>query len=423
MRLEWHLAHVARAEFGPTAIADGCLRVAREELCALLAQDRRLSAIDVELVNPGEQCRITDVFDIFEPRFKPAGPNFPGLLEPLRRAGDGVTAIARGAAVMVLNALDDNYRKTVEMSDAAAALTPYSRTANVCIRSSPAPGVARDSYYRALKELGARAAAYLGQAAARAEADEVEIFTLEGGREHGGRLPRVAYIFALASQQRPTTTDPILYGDNVRQLIPTVLHPNEVIDGAVLAPYWNFGSETYTVQNHRTVLELYRHHGSELSFAGVIAMVAAEVEEARTRNAIVASGLARYALGADGVIITKYGGGIPESVAMETYEACQQLGVKGTIVIWAHGGDGRIEGSLTVISPHADALVSCGINEEGLDLPPIARVVAAAPAAQALIAQPDGTLKPAAGPLRLRILALAGAADQLGGGQRSSEEY
>ncbi|HLH75335.1 MAG TPA: glycine/sarcosine/betaine reductase component B subunit [Candidatus Binataceae bacterium] len=423
MRLEWRLTHVARAEFGPTAISGGCLRVAHQELCALLAQDRRLQAIDLEIVNPGEQCRITDIFDVFEPRFKPAGPNFPGLLEPLRRAGDGVSAVARGAAVMVLNSLADNYRKTVEMSGEAAALTPYSRTANICIRSRPAPGVSRDSYYRALKELGARAAVYLGRAAERAGADEVEFFTLEDSSARSRALPRVAYIFAIASQQRPTTSDPILYGDNVRQLIPTALHPNEIIDGAVLAPYWNFGSESYTVQNHRTVLELYRRHRRELNFTGVIVMVAAEVEEARTRNAIIASGLARHALRADGVIITKYGGGIPESVAMETYEACQELGVKGTIVIWAHGGDGRIEGSLTVISPHADALVSCGINEERLELPPIARVVAAAPAAQALIAQPDGSLKPAAGALQLRILALAGAADQLGGGRRSSEEY
>lgn len=36
---------------------------------------------------------------------------------------------------------------------------------------------------------------------------------------------------------------------------------------------------------------------------------------------------------------------------METYDACEALGTKGVIVIRAHGGDGRIEGTLTLMSP------------------------------------------------------------------------
>ena len=57
----------------------------------------------------------------------------------------------------------------------------------------------------------------------------------------------------------PTELDePILYGDNVRSLLPTVLHPNEVLDGAVIAPYWAFGAETYSVQNHPVVSHINR---------------------------------------------------------------------------------------------------------------------------------------------------------------------
>jgi glycine reductase len=428
MRLELQAAAVHRVIFGTaTGLKDGTLTVARDELRALLAADNRLADLEIELANPGEDCRVTDIFDVFEPRFKPGGPNFPGVIDRIGRVGDGPTAVARGAAVMVLNAMADRYKLTVDMIGPSADFSPYSHAANVCLRSTPAPGLDRAGYYRALKEAGVRAATYLGETASRAAPDTTEILTLDlPGTRHannGKALPRVAYIYMLASQQMPTeANEPILYGDNVRTLLPTVLHPNEVLDGAVVAPYWNFGGDTYTVQNHPMIRELYRRHGRDLTFAGVIGTIAAETEVGRTRSAVMAANLARETLGADAVVLTKYGGGIPESATMETYDACETLGMKGTIVIWTHGGDGRIEGALTFMSPRADAVVSCGINEQAIDLPPVARVIGSSTIGP-LIMESEGEIRPSNGPIHLRFLFLAGAADQLGGGRRSIEEY
>ncbi|HTW87823.1 MAG TPA: glycine/sarcosine/betaine reductase component B subunit [Candidatus Binataceae bacterium] len=428
MRLELQAAAVHRVIFGnATGLEDGTLTIARDELRALLSVDSRLADLEIELANPGEDCRITDIFDVFEPRFKSAGPNFPGVIEPIGRVGDGPTTVARGAAVMVLNAMADRYKLTVDMIGPSADFSPYSHTANVCVRSKPAPNLDRAGYYRALKEAGIRAAAYLGQAASRAKSDAAEVLSLDGsGTLNAGgvkTLPRVAYIYMLASQQMPTeANEPILYGDNVRTLLPTVLHPNEVLDGAVVAPYWNFGGDTYAVQNHPMIHELYRRHGRDLTFAGVIGTIAAETEVGRTRSAVMAANLARDTLGADAVVLTKYGGGIPEAATMETYDACEALGMKGAIVIWTHGGDGRIDGALTFMSPRADAVVSCGINEQGIDLPPVARVIGSSSIGP-LIMETEGDVRPSNGPLHLRFLFLAGAADQLGGGRRSIEEY
>jgi glycine reductase complex component B subunit alpha and beta len=423
MRLELRAVAVRRALFGnATGLQDATLTVARGEIRTLLAADSRLADLEIELANPGEDCRVTDIFDVFEPRFKAGGPNFPGVIEPIGRVGDGSTTVARGAAVMVLNAMADRYKLTVDMRGPSAEFSPYSHTVNICIRSNPAPGVERADYYRALKEAGVRAATYLGEAASRAVPDATEILTLDMPG-NGKALPRVAYIYMLASQQMPTeSNEPILYGDNVRTLLPTVLHPNEILDGAVLAPYWNFGGDTYTAQNHPMIGELYRRHGRDLTFAGVVATIAAETEAERTRSAVMAANLARDTLGADAVVMTKYGGGIPESATMETYDACQACGMKGVIVIWTHGGDGRIEGALTFMSPHADAVVSCGINEQVIDLPPVARVIGSATIGP-LIMEAEGETRPSNGPIHLRFLFLAGAADQLGGGRRSIEEY
>jgi sarcosine reductase len=428
MRLEFRAAAVHRAVFGTaTGLNDGTLTVAHEELRALLGADRRLADLEIELANPGEDCRITDIFDVFEPRFKAGGANFPGVIEPIGRVGDGPTAVARGAAVMVLNTMADRFKLTVDMRGPSADFSPYSHTANVCIRSNPAPGLDRPTYYRALKEAGVRTSIYLGQAAQRAVPDMNEILTLglpgTGNAPAEKTLPRVAYIYMVASQQMPTEADePILYGDNVRTLLPTLLHPNEILDGAVLAPYWNFGGETFAIQNHSMIHELYRRHGRDLTFAGVVATIAAETEVGRTRSAVMIANLARDTLAADAVVLTKYGGGIPESATMETYDACEALGMKGTIVIWTHGGDGRIDGALTFMSPRADAVVSCGINEQAIDLPPVARVIGGATIGPLIMEAEDDT-RPSNGPIHLRFLFLAGAADQLGGGHRSIEEY
>jgi hypothetical protein len=69
------------------------------------------------------------------------------------------------------------------------------------------------------------------------------------------------------------------------------------------------------------------------------------------------------------VVLTRYGGEIPESAVMETDDVCEALATKGLIVIRAHGGDGRIERTLTLMSPRVGAVVIRGINEETIGLP------------------------------------------------------
>ena len=424
MRLELQVVKVQRMEFGAaTRVVGRKLMVAREELLALLGADARLSELELEIANPGEDCRIAGIFDIFEPRYKPDGrPNFPGLSDPLGRAGNGTTVALRGAAVMLIGGLPERSATLVDMTGPATEVCPFSQTANLCIRSKPAAGVGKPAYYRALKEAGAKAAAYLGEAAVAVKPDAVEVYDRAGQAASG--LPRVCYVFTVASQQRPTEADePVVYGDNVRHPLPTVLDPNEVLDGAVIAPYWNFGGETYLIQNHPMVAELYRRHGVDLDFAGVIAIIAAENEAERKRNAIVTSTLAREVLKADGVVMTKYGGGIPESVLMETLDACEELGVKGALVVWTHGGDGRIEGSLTFMSPRATAVASCGITDEFVHLPKPARVIGMEKIGPVLTADRGSVVYESREAVRVSYQLIAGAINQYGGTRLSVEEY
>jgi len=425
MRLQYDVHTVDRVVFGARGgFRDGVLTVDREELRALLAADPRLQAVDVQAANPGESCRIINMFDVAEPRVKvEGGPNFPGAIEPIARVGAGRTRVLRGAAVVALNALYERYNTIIDMAGPGAELIPYGRTANICVTGEPAPGVERPAYYRALKEAMLKAGVFLARSAGDTPLKATETYDLDDRAAAAPPRPRVAYVYMLASQQRPTHPDePVLYGDNVRYLLPTILHPNELLDGAVLCPFWNFGTETYFIQNHPIVLELYRRHGATLDFAGVVVTVAHVREVERRRSVLMAANLAKNVLRADGVLLTKVAGGIPESDLMATCEALEEMGIKTTIVVWTHGTDRRVEGSLTVVSPRADAIVSVGMHDETVELPPMERVIGgelAGPFSE----EAGAPALPAAGPLLVKYRDLAGVINQIGANRASIEEY
>jgi glycine reductase len=115
-------------------------------------------------------------------------------------------------------------------------LTEFARTHHVVISAWPASRVGRSEYLSAVRLAGLKAAVYLAQAGRDVEADVVEVFDLPAATRVPAalqHLPRIAYVFQIHSHQRPTGVEEgILYGDPVRRMLPTVVHPNEILDGA-----------------------------------------------------------------------------------------------------------------------------------------------------------------------------------------------
>src|SRR6185437_7720646 len=124
--------------------------------------------------------------------------------------------------------------------------------------------------------------------------DQEQVFELTPA---DASLPRVAYVYQMHSHQRPTVPgEGLLYGDNCRHLLPTIVHPNEILDGAVVRAYDGLAIQTYGIQNHAAVLDLYRRHGRELCFAGVVVNVANQLPEERDRAIIMTANLVKEAL-------------------------------------------------------------------------------------------------------------------------------
>jgi len=392
LRLELNILHIKDIRFSnKTAIRNGVLQVNRSELQELLQEDKRLRQVDIELAHPGESCRILQVYDVVEPRAKTedGSVDFPGALGKQGTVGQGRTCVLRGAAVVMSDCsgecelfMGDPNGEIVDMQGPAADLGIYGKTHNVVVLPYPADGVSLQDYRIALKVAGLKTAVYLASAGKGLQPDQTEIYELpplsDKDRMLDG-LPRVAYIYQVLSQQFEIIPgDPVLYGRNIDKTLPSIIHPNEILDGGLTRPYMSFLMETYLIQNHPIIKELYRRHGKELYFAGVIITVAHIIEAEYERTAILAANMAKWTIGADGVVLTKTGGGIPELTMALTAQRCEQLGVRTAIAMMHFGADStdiKFQGSTIFSMPEVDAIVSMGVPFMKLTLPPVERVI------------------------------------------------
>jgi glycine reductase complex component B subunit alpha and beta len=412
MRLDVETFEVRGIEFGRVSdLRDGLLSIRKEELIGLISGDNRLQGVDVEIVSPGEKTRITNVNDILEPRIK-AGDStsyYPGILSSLFRAGQGSTAILKGCAVMEIGYKQGFYGGVVDMMGEGASLNPYSRTHNVCILAKPAPDLDLAEYGRALKLAGAKGSVYLASAARGSDPDEVRSYDLKMDGKQPKDLPKVGYLFQLHSHG--DSREPFIYGANSRQYYPTILHPNEILDGAIVCGHYDLPmcmkNTTYSILNHPVILDLYERHGKELDFRGVVVAPEPTTMEEIHRTAMMAAGLMKDQLGVDGVIITKEGGGHADVDLMRNCEACEDVGIKTVLMDneWL-GQDGTGRLSLLDMSGKADAIISLGNGDEIVESPPAEKVVGGD-----VVADIKGNLM---GGMAIPVRSIPGAISQIG---------
>jgi len=399
MRLELRWSVVDDLAAGPaTRLAGRRLEVDVDGLRALLAADLRLTGVRLDLVHPGERCRIGRVFDVVAPRAKlDGGEDFPGVVGGVARAGQGTTLALEGVAVVATDQQTDNVGTlaVIDMAGPNAELSAFGRTRNLVISAWPASGTERSDYLAAVRLAALKTAVCLARAARAAPPDRVEVFELPPSPRvppELAHLPRVAYVFQIHSHQRPTGVDEgILYGDPVRRMLPTIVHPNEVLDGAVLRGFMGRSVTTWATQNHPMIKALYAQHGRTLWFAGVVVTVAQATEPERVRSAFLAAGLVAHTLGADGAVLTKIGGGAPHVDMAQAASQCEALGVRTTAVVEDMSTDGSAEGMLLFDLPGVDSLVNVGSSQEPLTLPAVDRVVGADDLAAKLLGETRAT--------------------------------
>ena len=381
MRLELGKIHIKDVQFGAeTKVEAGVLYVNEDAIRELVLEDERIKECRVELAHPGESCRITPVKDVLEPRVKVSGGGeiFPGALNKVGQVGSGRTHCLDGACVVTVGRIVGFQEGLIDMSGPAADYCPFSKTQNVCVVIEPKEGLETHDYEQAGRMVGLKVAAYLGETARNLEPDEIEVYEtkplLEQINEYPD-LPKVGYLHMLQSQG--LLHDTYYYGVDAKTFIPTLMYPTEIMDGAIVSGNCVAPCDKVTTYHHfhnPVIEDLYKHHGKDLNFVGVILTNENVFLADKERCSDMVAKLAKYS-GLDGILITEEGYGNPDTDLMMNCRKVQQAGVDVVLITDEFPGRDGKSLSLADACNEADALVSCGNGNVILNFPPMDRVI------------------------------------------------
>jgi glycine reductase len=364
-----------------TGVAGGTLTIDAAEVAALVLEDPRIIGVEVEIARPGESVRIVHCLDAVEPRTKIGEATvFPGFLGGMETVGTGETLRLAGVSVLTSSEYPQPFsgllqarEAVVDMSGDTAVYSPFSRVINVVLALTPNPETDNDDYDDAIRRAALKVAEYLASSAAGNDPDDSAVWDFSS---RDPDLPDVVYFYQLQGQGR--MADTFLYGHDIHNLVPTMIHPNEVLDGAIVSGVYVYGcykNPTYLHQNNPIIWELQSRHGKDLNFAGVIINRGHNYTQAdKERSSHWAAKLAEF-VGADGAILTAEGGG---NSAIDMMLACQymeQAGIKTTVVSSEAAGTDGYDFPLFYTVPEADAIVSIGSEDEIIAMPEVEKVI------------------------------------------------
>lgn len=366
--------HIVRdIQFGPKAsFREGLLTVVPEEIRAL-AVHPLVHSLDLRIARPGDRIRIIRILDAVEPRAKGRdGVLFPGFLGPAQVVGTGETYVLTGCAILSVSFLPRAQEALIDMAGPGAQVSPLAKETLLVLEFTPVAGANWGEYEAAIRLAVLKVAAHLGEIARSAPPDETQEVLSRSSVSH---LPRIGYIGNLQAQG--SFKDTFVYGRSARDLLPTLITPGEILDGAVVSGNYGHPSlknSTYAHLTNPVIRELLKRDGHDLCFGGIILKPEPTTLDGKGLVAEYAANLASL-LGWKGAVITKEGGGNADIDLFLTAEHCERRGVR-TVLLMAElaGPDGRTP-PLLDSPPGADALVSLGNYEEPVELPPVERVI------------------------------------------------
>lgn len=388
MRLELGTFPVRECRFGSrTRYASGILEIDREAVLAAVRRDPLVATVSLDIARPGEPVRIWPVRDVVEPRVKVSGPGvaYPGWFgRSIETVGRGRTHRLAGLGVPEVSSVNwhdaggDFVDQYIDMSGPWAEMIPQSRLINVCCVVEPDAALAIHTKNEVVHRATLTVADQLAAAVGDVTPPELQVFELGPAPE---TLPGVIYIQCVHSPQAMSHSEHTFctgtYG-LTRLTPPWLLHPNEILDGALSGPYRTMFATSWTVVNNPILLDLYRRHGRTLRFLGVIVFRTEwTTQQEKDLMAEQAAKLAKM-LGAQGALVTWDAGGNEFIEVVHTVRACERLGIKTVFLTSEDNPEGGAPSMLEPVA-EADAIVTTGFfNASLLDLglmPPVERVI------------------------------------------------
>ena len=419
MRLEMGHIYIKDIQFSDVSkIEDGILYVSREEAEKTALEDEKIKSVTFDIARPGESVRITPVKDVIEPRVKVSGRGgiFPGVLAKVDTVGSGTTYALKGMAVVTAGKIVGFQEGIIDMSGPGADYTPFSKTVNLVMVCEPQDGLEPHDYEAAVRFAGFRVAAYVGELAKGLTPDETKVYetcNIKEGIQKYPDLPRVAYVQMLQSQG--LLHDTYVYGVDAKKILPTMLSPTEVMDGAIVSGNCVSACDknpTYVHQNNPVVEDLFAQHGKKLNFVCQIITNENVYLADKMRSSDWTAKLCRM-LDLDGVIVSQEGFGNPDTDFIMNCKKIEAEGIKTVIITDEYAGrDGKSQ-SLADADPAADAVITGGNANEVVILPKMDKVIGTLDYVNKIAGASENTLRED-GSLEVELQVITGATNETG---------
>ena len=428
MKLELGKIFIKDVQFSDSSkIEDGILYVNKDELLEAVGGDEHVKSIDFDIAKPGESVRITPVKDVLEPRVKVEGPGevFPGILNKVDTVGQGRTHALKGMAVVTTGKIVGFQEGIIDMVGEGAKYTPFSKTINLVIIAEPIDGIKQHVHENAIRMIGLKAADYIGRLAKDLTPDEVVTYEtkplLEQINEYPD-LPKVAYVYMLQTQG--LLHDTYVYGVDAKQIVPTILYPTEVMDGAIVSGNCVSACDknpTYVHLNNGVIEDLYARHGKDYNFLGVIITNENVYLMDKERSSNWTSKLCEY-LGVDAVIVSQEGFGNPDTDLIMNCKKIEMKGVKTVIVTDEYAGRDGASQSLADADERANAVVTGGNANQVVILPKLDKIIGHVEYVDIIAGGAKGALRED-GTILVEIQAITGATNETGFNYLTAKGY
>lgn len=419
MRLEMGHIYIKDIQFASESkIEDGILYVSEEAAKAVALEDEKIKSVSFDIAKPGESVRITPVKDVIEPRVKVEGRGgiFPGVISKVDTVGEGKTYALKGMAVVTAGRIVGFQEGIIDMTGPGADYTPFSKTLNLVMVCEPVDGIKQHDYEKAVRFAGFRVAAYIGELARDLTPDETKVYetcTIKEGLEKYPELPRVAYVQMLQSQG--LLHDTYVYGVDAKKIVPTILSPTEVMDGAIVSGNCVSACDknpTYVHLNNPVVEDLFEQHGKTLNFVCHIITNENVYLADKQRSSDWTAKLCKM-LDLDGAIVSQEGFGNPDTDLIMNCKKIEAEGVKTVIITDEYAGhDGKSQ-SLADADAAADAVVTGGNANQVIILPKLDKVIGTLDYVTKIAGASEETLRED-GSLEVELQVLTGATNETG---------
>ncbi|WP_270646954.1 glycine/sarcosine/betaine reductase component B subunit [Paeniclostridium hominis] len=428
MRLELGKIFIKDVQFGAvTEVKDSVLYINKEEMLNVIGGDEHIKSIDLDIVRPGESVRIIPVKDVIEPRVKVEGKGgiFPGVISKVDTVGEGRTHALKNVGVVTTGKIVGFQEGIIDMTGPGAEYTPFSKLNNVVVIAEPVDGLKQHEHEKAVRMIGFKAATYLGQLAKDLTPDEVVTYEtkplLESIAEYP-ELPKVGYVYMLQTQG--LLHDTYVYGVDAKQIVPTLLYPTELMDGAIVSGNCVSACDknpSYVHMNNSVVEDLYAQHGKEINFVGVIITNENVYLADKERSSNWTAKLCKQ-LGLDAVIVSQEGFGNPDTDLIMNCKKIEGQGVKTVIVTDEYAGRDGASQSLADADVKADAVVTGGNANQVVVLPKMDRVIGHVEVADVIAGGSAGSLRED-GSIEAEIQVITGATNETGFGFLTAKGY